>query len=192
MRMPSGKETLSLLNHSSALSQETFIMALPLHGIKVIDFTGVQAGPACTQMLAWFGAEVLKVERPGVGDVTRRQLRDIPNVDALYFTMLNSNKKSLERNTKTPEGKDRLAVARQSGPMPRISGLGRFQHVVKSSTTRDGTSPCANRAKTSLMADNGWSSTSAFTLPAFGCGYVEFSQDKRLAECLNNGGLHFQ
>src|SRR5580658_7979230 len=80
-------------------------MALPLQGIKVIDFPGVQAGPACTQLLAWYGAEVLKVERPGVGDVTRRQLRDIPDLDALYFTMLNSNKKSLELNTKTPEGK---------------------------------------------------------------------------------------
>ena len=79
-------------------------MALPLEGIKVIDFTGVQAGPACTQLLAWFGAEVLKVERPGVGDVTRRQLRDIPDLDALYFTMLNSNKKSLTLNTKTPQG----------------------------------------------------------------------------------------
>jgi formyl-CoA transferase len=80
-------------------------MELPLEGIKVIDFTGVQAGPACTQLLAWFGADVLKVERPGVGDVTRNQLRDIPNLDALYFTMLNSNKRSLELNTKTPEGK---------------------------------------------------------------------------------------
>jgi len=80
-------------------------MALPLEGIKVIDFTGVQAGPACTQLLAWFGADVLKVERPGVGDVTRNQLRDIPNLDALYFTMLNSNKKSLTLNTKTVEGK---------------------------------------------------------------------------------------
>ncbi len=79
-------------------------MTLPLDGIKVIDFTGVQAGPACTQMLAWFGADVLKVERPGVGDVTRSQLRDIPNLDALYFTMLNSNKRSITLNTKTPEG----------------------------------------------------------------------------------------
>lgn len=80
-------------------------MDLPLSGIKVIDFTGVQSGPACTQMMAWYGADVIKVERPGVGDVTRNQLRDIPELDALYFTMLNSNKRSLELNTKTPEGK---------------------------------------------------------------------------------------
>ena len=80
-------------------------MELPLKGIKVIDFTGVQAGPACCQMLAWFGADVVKVERVGVGDVTRHQLRDIPNLDALYFTQLNSNKRSLEVNTRTPEGK---------------------------------------------------------------------------------------
>ncbi len=80
-------------------------MGLPLEGIKVLDFTGVQAGPACCQMLAWFGADVLKIERPGVGDVTRSQLRDIPDLDALYFTMLNSNKRSLTLNTKTSEGK---------------------------------------------------------------------------------------
>jgi formyl-CoA transferase len=80
--------------------------SLPLTGIKVIDFTGVQAGPACTQMLAWFGADVLKVERVTGGDVTRHQLRDIPGVDALYFTMLNSNKRSLAINTRTPEGKE--------------------------------------------------------------------------------------
>jgi formyl-CoA transferase len=78
---------------------------LPLAGIKVIDFTGVQAGPACTQMLAWFGADVLKVERTSGGDVTRNQLRDDPSLDALYFTMLNSNKRSLAINTKAPEGR---------------------------------------------------------------------------------------
>ena len=88
--------------------QERSNLALPLQGIKVIDFTGVQAGPACTQLLAWFGADVLKVERPGVGDVTRNQLRDIPELDALYFTMLNCNKRSLALDTKTPEGKEIL------------------------------------------------------------------------------------
>ncbi|WBO24505.1 formyl-CoA transferase [Sphingomonas abietis] len=71
----------------------------------MIDFTGVQAGPSCTQMLAWFGADVVKIELPGKGDVTRGQLRDIPDQDGLYFTMLNSNKRSLELNTKTVEGK---------------------------------------------------------------------------------------
>src|SRR5271166_5615738 len=88
-----------------ARNEEGLIMELPLKGIKVIDFTGVQAGPACTQMMAWLGADVLKVERPGLGDVTRHQLRDIPDVDALYFTQLTSNKRSLEVNTKTPQGK---------------------------------------------------------------------------------------
>ena len=53
-------------------------MTKALDGIKIIDFTHVQAGPACTQLLAWFGADVIKVERPGSGDVTRSQLRDIP------------------------------------------------------------------------------------------------------------------
>ncbi|GGX88397.1 formyl-CoA transferase [Massilia dura] len=83
-------------------------MSKPLEGIKIIDFTHVQAGPACTQMLAWFGADVIKVERPGAGDVTRSQLRDIPGVDALYFTMLNSNKRSLTLDTKTADGKEIL------------------------------------------------------------------------------------
>ncbi len=79
-----------------------------LERIKIIDFTHVQAGPACTRMLAWFGADVIKVERPGSGDVTRSQLRDIPDADALYFTMLNSNKRSLTLNTKTAGGEEGL------------------------------------------------------------------------------------
>ncbi|WP_029009646.1 formyl-CoA transferase [Azospirillum halopraeferens] len=83
-------------------------MSKPLEGIKIIDFTHVQAGPACTQMLAWFGADVIKVERPGSGDVTRSQLRDIKDADALYFTMLNSNKRSITLDTKTAQGKEVL------------------------------------------------------------------------------------
>src|SRR6202165_3436512 len=83
-------------------------MSKPLDGIKIIDFTHVQAGPACAQQLAWFGADVIKVERPGAGDATRTSLRDIPDADALYFTMLNSNKRSLTLDTKKPEGKEVL------------------------------------------------------------------------------------
>ena len=69
-----------------------------LEGIKVLDFTHVQSGPTCTQLLAWFGADVIKVERPGVGDATRKQLSDVPGADSLYFTMLNHNKRSIELN----------------------------------------------------------------------------------------------
>jgi formyl-CoA transferase len=83
-------------------------MTKPLDGIRIIDFTHVQAGPACTQLLGFYGADVIKVERPGSGDVTRSQLRDIPGADALYFTMLNGNKRSLTLDTKTPEGKEVL------------------------------------------------------------------------------------
>jgi formyl-CoA transferase len=76
-----------------------------LDGVRILDFTHVQSGPTCTQLLAWFGADVIKVERPGVGDITRGQLRDVPNADSLYFTMLNHNKRSITIDSKHPEGK---------------------------------------------------------------------------------------
>ena len=76
-----------------------------LDGVRVLDMTHVQSGPTCTQLLAWFGADVIKVERPGVGDATRRQLRDVPGVDSLYFTMLNHNKRSITLDTKRETGK---------------------------------------------------------------------------------------
>jgi formyl-CoA transferase len=80
-------------------------MAKALDGVRILDFTHVQSGPTCTQLLAWFGADVIKVERAGAGDVTREQLRDIPDVDSLYFTMLNHNKRSITLNTKSEAGK---------------------------------------------------------------------------------------
>jgi formyl-CoA transferase len=80
-------------------------MAKALEGVKILDMTHVQSGPTCSQLLAWFGADVIKVERPGVGDATRGQLRDIPDVDSLYFTMLNHNKRSVTINPKTGMGK---------------------------------------------------------------------------------------
>ena len=103
---------------------------LPLAGIKIIDFTHVQAGPACTQLLAWFGADVIKVERPGSGDVTRSQLRDIPDADALYFTMLNSNKRSLTLDTKTPQGKEVLEkMIKESDVMVENFGPGALDRM---------------------------------------------------------------
>jgi formyl-CoA transferase len=83
-------------------------MSKALDGVRILDFTHVQSGPTCTQLLAWLGADVIKVERPGIGDITRGQLRDIPNVDSLYFTMLNHNKRSITLDTKAPKGKEVL------------------------------------------------------------------------------------
>jgi len=77
-----------------------------LEGVRILDMTHVQSGPTCTQLLAWFGADVIKVERPGVGDATRGQLRDVPDADSLYFTMLNHNKRSMTLNTKDEKGKE--------------------------------------------------------------------------------------
>src|SRR5215472_4964933 len=79
-----------------------------LDGVRVLDFTHVQSGPTCTQLLAWFGADVIKIERPGIGDITRGQLRDVPNADSLYFTMLNHNKRSITIDSKHPKGKEIL------------------------------------------------------------------------------------
>ena len=83
-------------------------MAKALDGVRILDFTHVQSGPTCTQLLAWFGADVIKVERAGAGDITREQLRDVPDADSLYFTMLNHNKRSVTIDTKNPEGKQVL------------------------------------------------------------------------------------
>ena len=79
-----------------------------LDGVRILDFTHVQSGPTCTQLLAWLGADVIKVERPGVGDATRKQLVDVPGADSLYFTMLNHNKRSITLDTKNAAGKEVL------------------------------------------------------------------------------------
>jgi formyl-CoA transferase len=80
-------------------------MGKALEGVRVLDMTHVQSGPSCTQILAWFGADVVKLESP-TGDITRQQLRDIPDVDSLYFTMLNCNKRSITLNMKSERGKE--------------------------------------------------------------------------------------
>ena len=79
-----------------------------LDGVKILDFTHVQSGPTCTQLLAYMGADCIKVERPGVGDITRGQLRDVKGADSLYFTMLNANKRSITIDSKHPKGKEIL------------------------------------------------------------------------------------
>jgi len=79
-----------------------------LDGVRILDFTHVQSGPTCTQLLAYMGADVIKVERPGIGDITRGQLRDVKGADSLYFTMLNGNKRSITIDSKHPRGKEIL------------------------------------------------------------------------------------
>ena len=80
-------------------------MSKALAGIRVIDMTHNQAGPACAQMLAWFGADVIKLESPNGGDIARQIMRD-KDGDGLFFLVLNANKQSLTLNLKTDEGKD--------------------------------------------------------------------------------------
>ena len=76
-----------------------------LKGVRILDMSHVQAGPTCSQLLAWMGADVIKFENPA-GDATRGQLRDVPKADSLYFTMLNCNKRSITVNMKSAEGKE--------------------------------------------------------------------------------------
>src|SRR5687768_2477974 len=77
-----------------------------LDGVRGLDFTHVKSGPTCTQVLGYMGADVIKIERPGVGDITRTQLRDVKGQDSLYFTMLNGNKRSITVDSKNPRGKE--------------------------------------------------------------------------------------
>jgi formyl-CoA transferase len=80
-------------------------MSKALDGVRILDFGHVQAGPTATQLLAWMGADVIKVEMPGRGDITRGQLQDVPGADSLYFTMLNANKRSVTVNLKSSGGR---------------------------------------------------------------------------------------
>ena len=79
-------------------------MSSPLSGIRILDLTQVQAGPSCTQLLAWLGADVIKVEQPGVGDRTRRERATDPKSDSFYYLVFNANKRSLTLNLKSDEG----------------------------------------------------------------------------------------
>ena len=109
-------------------------MGKALEGIRVIDMTHDQAGPSCTQMLAWLGAEVIKVEMAdGIGDRASWLRRDDPDLDSYFFLLLNNNKKSTTLNLRDPKGKelfkklikdaDIMAENRGPGAMDRL-GLG--------------------------------------------------------------------
>jgi len=80
-------------------------MSQALSGLRIVDMTHNQAGPACTQVLAWLGAEVIKLEEPGKGDIARTNMGDAKGGDSLFFLILNANKRSLTLNLKTEEGK---------------------------------------------------------------------------------------
>ncbi|MGW3246067.1 formyl-CoA transferase [Streptomyces sp. NPDC001070] len=100
-----------------------------LEGVRVLDMTHVQSGPSATQILAWLGADVIKLEAP-TGDITRSQLRDLPDADSLYFTMLNGNKRSITLNTKTPRGKEILTeLIRRSDVMVENFGPGAIDRM---------------------------------------------------------------
>ncbi|MFF3891494.1 formyl-CoA transferase [Streptomyces sp. NPDC001914] len=100
-----------------------------LEGIRVLDMTHVQSGPSATQLMAWLGADVVKLEAPS-GDITRTQLRDLPDADSLYFTMLNSNKRSITLNTKTERGKQLLTeLIRRSDVMVENFGPGAIDRM---------------------------------------------------------------
>ncbi|MEJ0017687.1 MAG: MFS transporter [Acetobacteraceae bacterium] len=75
-----------------------------LSGVRVVDFTQFEAGPSCTESLAWLGAEVVKIENPGVGDPGRRLRKGKPDDDPFYFQQFNANKKSITVNLKSPRG----------------------------------------------------------------------------------------
>src|ERR1700677_4744618 len=104
--MRRGPKTKRCTSRKIPYNMTTTSAGKALDGIRILDMTHVQSGPSSTQLLAWLGADVIKVELPGRGDITRQQLRDIPDADSLYFAMLNGNKRSLTLNTKTPQGKE--------------------------------------------------------------------------------------
>ena len=103
-------------------------MSQALSGIRVIDMTHNQAGPACAQILGFLGADVIKLEEPKGGDVARTNMRDKPDSDSLFFLLFNANKRSLTLNLKTEDGQGAVQGGRSPSPTCcwRISGRARW------------------------------------------------------------------
>ena len=90
-------------------------MSQALTGIRVVDVTNNQAGPSCGQMLAWLGADVIKVEEPGKGDVARYSQRDRPDADALFFLAFNAQQAQPDPEPQAPA---------RAGGVPRAAQVG--------------------------------------------------------------------
>ena len=102
-------------------------MTRPLEDIRILDLTQVQAGPSCTQLLAWLGADVIKVEEPGVGDRTRTEMAHRPGVDSFYYIVFNANKRSICLNLKSEEGREIFkGLARKCDVVVENFGPGRM------------------------------------------------------------------
>ena len=96
-----------------------------LEGLKILDLTQFEAGPSCTEALAWLGADVVKVENPGAGDPGRSSGRTHGNVDALYFLQYNANKRSVAVNLKDPRGLETVKALVLVSPFPCIGDVAR-------------------------------------------------------------------
>src|SRR5438552_6724805 len=108
-KKPAAKKSAAAANGLPRPSTKPYGQAgKALDGVRILDFTHVQSGPTCTQLLGYMGADCIKIERPGVGDITRGQLRDVKGADSLYFTMLNGNKRSITIDSKNPKGREIL------------------------------------------------------------------------------------
>jgi formyl-CoA transferase len=106
-------------------------MEKALAGVKVLDLTQFEAGTSCTEMLAWLGADVIKVEPPKTGEQGRWLVTEKPGVDSHYFMLLNANKRSITLNLKSERGKEifldlvnKVDVLSENYSLGTLEGLG--------------------------------------------------------------------